>query len=46
MDRFNKYLEDNKKETSYKLRKAEEETKKKQEKLSELKKIGSLTRRD
>ena len=46
MDRFNKYLEDNKKETSYKLRKAEEETKKKQEKLSELKKIGRFIRRN
>lgn len=44
MERFNIYLEENKFKTSKKIRSAEEETKKKQAKIKELKKKGELTR--
>jgi hypothetical protein len=40
MERFNDYLEHNKIETREKIRNAEEETKQKQAKIKELKKIG------
>ena len=45
MERFNDYLEHNKIETREKIRNAEEETKEKQKKIKELKKIGGLNKR-
>lgn len=45
MERFNNYLEFNKIETREKIKNAEEETKQKQSKIKELRKIGDNKKR-